>query len=86
MTDKTIAAISTPNAPGGIGIIRLSGPQAAEIAGKVFKKIDGKPLTDSKGYRAHYGYVVCDGQKADEAVTVVYRAPHSYTGEDVVEI
>lgn len=86
MNDSTIAAISTPNAPGGIGIIRISGPQAVEIASAVFKKIDGKPLEESKGYRAHYGYVICDGKKADEAVTVVYRAPHSYTGEDVAEI
>ncbi len=86
MNDTTIAAISTPNAPGGIGIIRISGPDALKIAGSVFESANGKKIEESKGYRAYYGSVNYRGEKADEAVCLVFRAPHSYTGEDTAEI
>ena len=87
MTDlSTIAAISTPLGTGGVGIIRISGKCATEIADKIFVSVSDKKLSDSKGYRAHFGKIF-DGEKAvDEAVCLVFRAPHSYTGEDVVEI
>lgn len=86
MNSSTIAAISTPNAPGGIGIIRISGDDALTVADKVFISVNGMKLTESKGYRAYFGSVVSKGQKIDEAVCLVYRAPHSYTGENTVEI
>lgn len=82
----TIAAVSTPLAAGGIGVIRISGENAAEIADKVFKATSGKSLSCLKGYRAAHGKVYMDGQVIDEAVALVYRAPKSYTGEDTVEI
>jgi tRNA modification GTPase len=82
----TIAAISTGNAPGGIGVIRISGDNAIEIAGKVFSAIDSSSLSDLKGYRAKFGNIICDGEKMDNAVALVFRAPKSYTGEDVVEL
>ncbi len=87
MTEKkTIAAISTPMGTGGVGIIRISGENAFEICDKVFKAFSGKTLADSEGYRAHYGRIF-DGENAvDEAICIVFRAPHSYTGENVVEI
>ncbi|MBR0349336.1 MAG: tRNA uridine-5-carboxymethylaminomethyl(34) synthesis GTPase MnmE [Clostridia bacterium] len=87
MTEKkTIAAISTPMGTGGVGIIRISGENAFEICDKVFKSFSGKTLADSEGYRAHYGRIF-DGENAvDEAICIVFRAPHSYTGENVVEI
>lgn len=87
MTDKTtIAAISTPMGTGGVGIIRISGEKAMEITDRVFKAFSGKPLTESEGYKAHYGRIF-DGENAvDEAICLVFRAPHSYTGENVVEI
>lgn len=86
MDNRTIAAIATPNAPGGIGVIRISGENAVEIADRIFKPVSGKSLTESKGYRAHFGNVYYNNEKIDEAVCLVFRAPASYTGEDVAEI
>ncbi|MBQ2972889.1 MAG: tRNA uridine-5-carboxymethylaminomethyl(34) synthesis GTPase MnmE [Clostridia bacterium] len=86
MDNRTIAAIATPNAPGGIGVIRISGENAVEIADRIFKPVSGKSLTESKGYRAHFGDVYYNNGKIDEAVCLVFRAPASYTGEDVAEI
>ena len=82
----TIAAISTPVAAGGIGVIRISGSEAVDIASKIFVPSGKKTVADMKGYTAAHG-IVYDGDKAiDEAVLLVFRAPHSYTGEDVAEI
>ena len=81
-----IAAISTAQGEGGIGVIRVSGDGAIEIADKVFRNINNKKLADMKGYTAAFGSVVFEGEKIDEAVALVFRAPHSYTGEDVVEL
>lgn len=87
MTDRTtIAAISTPMGTGGVGIIRLSGENAAKIADKIFTAFSGKKLSDSEGYKAHYGRVFENGKPVDEVICLVFRAPHSYTGENVVEI
>lgn len=83
---STIAAISTGNAPGGIGVIRISGDEAILIADKVFAPIDNSKLNDLGGYRAKFGNVIIDGEKTDNAVALVFRAPKSYTGENVVEI
>lgn len=83
---NTIAAISTPQAAGGIGIVRISGEDAAVIADRVFCAADRKKLAQSDGYQAHYGHIVQDGEVLDEAIALVFRAPKSYTGEDVVEL
>ena len=83
---KTIAAISTAQGEGGIGVIRISGNEAIEVADRVFKNINGKKLAEMKGYTAAFGKVYGGGEELDEAVTLVFRAPHSYTGEDVAEI
>ncbi len=83
---KTIAAISTGSAPGGIGVIRISGDSAVDVASKVFAPIDNSSLTVLKGYCAKYGNIIIDGEKADNAVALVFRAPKSYTGEDVAEL
>lgn len=86
MNNSTIAAVSTPNATGGIGIIRISGDEAMSIADRVFEGVSGQKLADAKGYTAHFGAVIYEGKKLDEAVATVFREPHSYTGENVVEI
>ncbi len=86
MDNRTIAAIATPNAPGGIGVIRISGENALAVADKIFRPVSGKSVTESKGYRAHFGDVYYNNEKIDEAVCLVFRAPASYTGEDVAEI
>ncbi|MBE6742259.1 MAG: tRNA uridine-5-carboxymethylaminomethyl(34) synthesis GTPase MnmE, partial [Ruminococcaceae bacterium] len=83
---KTIAAIASGNAPGGIGVIRISGDNAISIASSVFSPADGSSLTELKGYRAKFGNIILDGSKADNAVALVFRAPKSYTGEDVAEL
>ena len=83
---STIAAISTGAAPGGIGVVRISGENAIDIASKVFAPLDNSSLTDLKGYRAKYGNIVINGEKTDNAVALVFRAPKSYTGENVVEL
>ena len=83
---KTIAAIATGNSVSGIGVIRISGDSAIEIAQKVFKSADNTPLSSLKGYTAKFGNVYSKGEKYDNAIALVFRAPKSYTGEDVVEL
>ena len=87
----TIAAISTPQGVGGIGVIRISGSNSLSVTDKIFvpysmKKDGVKSLSDMKGYTAKYGKITDSGEFIDDAVVLVFRAPHSYTGEDVVEI
>ena len=86
MNEKTIAAISTAQGEGGIGVIRISGENALEIADRIFKNINNKKISEMKGYTAAFGKICHNGEEIDEAVALVFRAPHSYTGEDVVEI
>ncbi len=86
MDNKTIAAISTAQGEGGIGVIRVSGENSIEICSGIFKSVSGKKLTEMKGYRAALGYVYKNGEKLDEVIATVFRAPNSYTGENVVEL
>ncbi len=84
----TIAAISTPLGEGGIGIIRLSGSEAISIVSKIFHSLRGINLSDVKTHTIHYGFIIdpATGEKIDEVLVTVMRAPHTYTREDVVEI
>lgn len=83
----TIAAISTAQAPGGIGIVRISGPKSRMIADKVFRSAKDKKVEDSSGYIAMYGHVHNKNDEIiDEAIALVFAAPASFTGEDVVEL
>lgn len=86
MAGKTVAAISTPMGVGGIGTIRISGEKAIEIADKVFCSASGEKLENINGYTARYGRIVWNEKTIDDAVALVFRAPHSFTGENVVEI
>ncbi len=85
---QVIAAISTAQAPGGIGVIRISGARAQEIADQVFHGVHGKTLQEIPGYMALYGTVrTLDTEEIlDEAVALNFREPHSFTGENVVEL
>lgn len=87
MTDQTIAAIATALGEAGIGIVRLSGSKALEIADQMFQTRQGVLPSRLRGYSARYGRVVdpATGRTVDEAILLVMRAPRSYTGEDVVE-
>ncbi|MGK7395868.1 MAG: tRNA uridine-5-carboxymethylaminomethyl(34) synthesis GTPase MnmE [Candidatus Cyclobacteriaceae bacterium M3_2C_046] len=81
--EDTIVALATPQGMGAIGIIRLSGNQAIAIANQVFK---GKDLNNQPGHTLHYGTIREGNQIIDEVVISLYKAPKSYTKEDVVEI
>ena len=83
----TICAISTPAGTGGIALIRLSGDQAFAISDKIFQSpVIGKKLADQQANTLHFGSVIKGKETLDEVVVALFRAPHSYTGEDVVEI
>jgi len=83
---KTIAAISTPPAAGGIAMIRMSGEDAIAISEHMFRSTDGRKPSQMRGYSCAYG-VISDGEeRLDDVILTVFRAPHSYTGEDTVEI
>ncbi len=82
----TIAAIATSAAPAGIGVIRISGDSAALIADRIFKSASGIALADLGGYKAAFGHVFDGAEQLDEAVALRFVAPHSYTGEDTVEL
>lgn len=86
MQEKTIAAISTPPGEGGIGTVRISGESAISVSDKVFRSASGKKLSEIGGYTALYGKIYSENELIDEAVALIFRAPKSYTGEDVVEI
>lgn len=83
---STICAIATPAAVGGISVIRISGENAAEIAAKVFSPVSGRNAAELEGYRAAYGKIHDGGEQLDDGVLLMFRAPHSYTGEDTAEI
>ena len=87
MQHSTIAAIATAPGAGGIAIVRLSGPESYEVAAKVFRPANpAKKVADAKGYTAMFGAFVEGEEAFDEGVALFFRAPHSYTGEDVVEL
>lgn len=83
---STVAAISTPLAAGGLGVIRVSGPRAVELAAEVFSPAGSRRIQDVPGYSGVYGRVHDQNGEIDEAIALVFRAPKSYTGEDVVEL
>ena len=82
-----IAALSTPSAPAGLGVLRVSGRDAIGIVSRVFRPARPEGALDRlPGYTAAYGHVADESGDIDECVALVFRAPHSYTGEDVVEL
>lgn len=82
----TITALATQ--PGGaIGVVRVSGAKAIELTEKVFRGVGKKPLHEAKGNTLHYGVIIDkDGKEIDDVLVSVFRAPHSYTGEDSTEV
>ena len=81
---NTICAISTPYGSGGIAVIRVSGESAIHIVDTLFN--GRKPLNQAKAYTIHYGEISRLNETLDQVLVSVFRAPHSFTGEDVVEI
>ena len=84
----TVCAVSTPLAEGGISVIRISGEKALSIAERIFRPLSCESVSDMAGYTCAYGKIVEpeSGRAVDEGVLTVFRAPRSYTGEDVCEI
>ncbi len=83
----TICALSTPPGMGAIAVIRLSGPGSFEITGKVFSPADKKlDIKTARSHTIHLGIIGTDTSILDEVLISIFRAPHSYTGEDVIEI
>ncbi len=86
MKRETIAAIATAVSNSGIGIVRVSGPEAFEITDKIFVRKNGKSLREENGNTIHYGFIQDGNKRLDEVLVMVMKAPHSYTAEDTVEI
>ena len=97
--EGTIVALSTPVGTGGVAVIRMTGPQALEIADRVFVSAFGKKLSKAESHKALYGWIVEPSknidskkmdsdnlEKIDEVLALVMRAPRTFTGEDTVEI
>lgn len=83
---STIAAVSTPNAMGGIAVIRISGEDALKVAERIFSPYGNKKVADMSGYTCAYGIAHDGGERLDNCILTVFRAPHSYTGEDIAEL
>lgn len=85
--EDTIAAVATPPGEGGIAVIRISGKQATQISEKSFKSLSGKKISAVPSHTIHYGQFVDEkGMLVDEVLVSIFLSPHSYTGEDVIEI
>lgn len=83
---STIAAISTAPGIGGIGIIRISGEKTYEVLKKIFKPKNETDFSKEKGYRIKYGYIIEEDKIIDEVLVSIFKAPNSYTTEDLCEI
>ena len=86
MSTSTICAVSTASG-GAIGVVRVSGSQAISITEQIFRAVNGKPLSERKASSLTFGHIVDENNKVvDEVLVSLFRAPHSYTGEDATEI
>lgn len=81
-----IVALATPSGTGAIAVIRVSGPDAITLVDKLFKSIKNKKLVEQKSHTIHLGNIVDGNKILDEALVSIFKGPHSYTGENVVEI
>ena len=85
--DDTICALATPSGTGGIGVIRISGPEAFVVADRISARRGSKKCSDSAGHTLHRADIIeASGEVIDDVLLAVFHAPRSYTGEDVVEI
>ncbi len=82
----TIVALATPSGAGAIAVIRISGVQAITIAQVVFQSVKGKDLTQQKSHTLHLGHIMDGAKTLDEVLVSIFKGPHSYTGENTIEI
>lgn len=86
LSQDTIVALATPAGAGAIAIIRLSGSQAIQIASSLFQSVSGKRLHEQKSHTLHLGYITEGKKVIDQVLVSLFKGPHSYTGEDTIEI
>ena len=84
-TDDTIVALATATGVGAISVIRLSGKEAIKLSDKVFKTLNGKPLSEAPSHTVHLGTIKSENQVIDECLATIFKGKKSYTGEPVVE-
>lgn len=86
ISQDTIVALASPSGAGAIAIIRLSGKDSLTIAEQLFQSVSGKSISKQKTHTIHLGHIVEDGKVFDQVLLSIFKNPHTYTGEDVVEI
>lgn len=86
MSKNTIAAIATAMTNSGIGIVRISGPESLDIIQKIYKGKKQKNFESMNTHTIHYGYIMDGDETIDEVLVMIMKGPHSFTGEDTVEI
>jgi len=86
ISQETIVALASPSGAGAIAVIRISGANALAIAEQVFQSVSGKAISKQKTHTIHLGHIVEDGKVYDQVLLSIFKNPHSYTGEDVIEI
>lgn len=84
--NDSIVALATPSGAGAIAIIRISGSTAISIGNSVFQSIKGKDLSKQKSHTLHLGHIIDDTKTLDEVLVSIFKGPHSYTGENTIEI
>ena len=86
ISQETIVALASPSGAGAIAVIRISGKDAVGIAEQVFQSVSGKSISKQKTHTIHLGHIVDEGKVYDQVLLSIFKNPHSYTGEDVIEI
>ena len=86
IAQETIVALASPSGAGAIAVIRISGKDAIAIAEQVFQSVSGKAISKQKTHTIHLGHIVDEGKVYDQVLLSIFKNPHSYTGEDVIEI
>ncbi len=86
ISQETIVALASPSGAGAIAVIRISGKEAITIAEQVFQSVSGKAISKQKTHTIHLGHLVDEGKVYDQVLLSIFKNPHSYTGEDVIEI
>ena len=82
----SIVALATPSGAGAIAVIRISGEDAIAIGSSVFRSIKGKDIRKQKSHTLHLGHIIDDAKTLDEVLLSIFKGPHSYTGENTIEI
>ena len=86
LNNETIIALATPNGKGAISVIRISGSNAIASTEKLFKSKNNKVLSQQSSHTVHLGYLLKNENELDEVLITLFKGPHSYTGEDTIEI